>query len=320
MSERQGLAQRWNRYWFRPAPVLDLAILRLVAVGCQLALMLSSLGNIEIVSQVPHSFYKPLAIFKLMMAPFGGGPPSLATMQTIQAVTLVAGGLALIGLRTNLALILFAIGCTFIQAWSFSFGDVHHPPAIMMIALAALALSPAGRALSVDAYLERRRNRLPRADQMQASSDLAGWPILLVQWFFALMYLSAFYAKLTNGHLQWANGYTLQYYLAVDGLRWGSDLGVWLSQFHWLILLGQWGVMVFQGTFFLSLLIPRLKWLYVPAGMAMHVGIYVTLTAPFFQWAALYVVFIPWSRFFALMGWLSSSTERTAAPPRPSLA
>jgi hypothetical protein len=30
----------WNSYWFRPAPLLDLAILRIVAVGLQLWLML----------------------------------------------------------------------------------------------------------------------------------------------------------------------------------------------------------------------------------------------------------------------------------------
>jgi hypothetical protein len=45
----------------------------------------------------------------------------------------------------------------------------------------------------------------------------------------------------------------------------------------------------------------RLRWIYVPAGLCMHIGIYLTLTAPFFQWIALYAVFIPWSEALRLL-------------------
>ena len=29
------LAERWDRYWFRPAPLFDLAVLRVLVVGYQ---------------------------------------------------------------------------------------------------------------------------------------------------------------------------------------------------------------------------------------------------------------------------------------------
>ena len=100
--------------------------------------------------------------------------------------------------------------------------------------------------------------------------------------------------------LDWANGFTLQYYLARDGLRWDSPLAYWLSQHHVLILLAQYGVLLFQATFALAVIFPKLRWIYVPAGLCLHIGIYVTLTAPFFQWIALYAVFIPWAEALRL--------------------
>ena len=89
----------------------------------------------------------------------------------------------------------------------------------------------------------------------------------LIQWFIALMYLSAVYAKLDRGWFDWTNGYTLQFYLAQDGLRWGGDLAIWLSQYHILIMLAQIGVVLFQATFVLEVIFPPLRWIYVPAGL-----------------------------------------------------
>jgi hypothetical protein len=107
----------------------------------------------------------------------------------------------------------------------------------MMVALGALALSPSGYALSVDAWFRRRRAR--RNGEWPAQwSDFAGWPIKLIQWFFVLMYISAVWSKLSASGLDWANGFTLQYYLARDGLRWDSLLGYWMSHYHTLILMG----------------------------------------------------------------------------------
>jgi hypothetical protein len=75
---------------------------------------------------------------------------------------------------------------------------------------------------------------------------------------------------------------------------------VWFAQHHELIKLAQYGVLLFQATFVLPVLFPRLRWLYVPAGLALHIGIYLTMKAPFFQWIALYAVFIPWATAFKL--------------------
>src|SRR5690606_31706707 len=126
----------------------------------------------------------------------------------------------------------------------YSFGDYHHREAVMVIALGALAVSPSGHRLSVDSWLLRRSGRARTGE----TSEFAGWPLKLIGWWFVLMYMSAVIGKLFHGGLDWANGYTLQYYLARDGIRHGRELGVWLSQFHDLVWLMQIGVLLFQAT------------------------------------------------------------------------
>lgn len=304
-----GFASKWNSYWFPDAPLLDLAILRIIAIGLQLGLMLFDprygLANLESVGNVPDAFYRPLNFF-LPIAMVFGDKLTVLEVQNLQIATVVIGFFALIGLFSRVSVFLFALGAAVIQLWILSHGDVHHPEAAMIIALALLALSPCGRVLSVDAV----RRRMSFSEQLVATSREAKWPVLLLQWFFGLMYISACWAKLWIGNFQWANGFTLQYYLAGDGMRWDPLLGLWMSQYHWLSLLGQWFMLFFQATFFISLLIPKLKWFYVPVGMAMHVGIYLMFKAPFFQWSALYFVFVPWTAMFIFFNWLPISEER----------
>jgi hypothetical protein len=315
------MSARWNRFWFSPAPVLDLAILRILFVGFQVFWLLplpfthDTLGQLARHAAMPAEAWTPLPVLQLLMLPFGGGRPSLEFLHVVWAVSLLAGVLGLIGLFTNVALIVFAAGNVLLQAFAYSFvHDVHHREAAMMIALTALALSPCAKVLAIDAWRQRRARGAarPTLDQVLAMKDpMARWPIKLIHLIFVLMYISAVYAKLWAGGLDWANGYTLQYNLATDGMRWGSDFSVWLSQFHWLAVFASWSVLIFQGTFWMTLLFPKLKWIYVPIGMAFHVGIYVTLRAPFWQWMVLYAVFIPWTA--ALRLWLGRDARSSEA-------
>jgi uncharacterized membrane protein YphA (DoxX/SURF4 family) len=295
----------WQRYWFAPTSYLDLAMVRVIAVATQLFWIIVFAGQLDVLearAALPDANWQPLIILKMLNLPWGWGfRPSFALLEIMYYICIVAGVLALIGLLTNAALVVFAVTCVYLQAFSYSFTDFHHPEAVMMIALSVLALSPSGRALSVDAWFRRRYAEKGGARLPDQTSEFAGWPIKLIQWFFVLMYASAVWSKLNESGFDWANGFTLQYYLARDALRWDSDLAYWLSQQHVLILLGQYGVLAFQGTFALAVIFPKLRWIYVPAGLLLHIFIYLTLTAPFFQWIALYAVFIPWTEALQLV-------------------
>jgi hypothetical protein len=307
----------WERYWFEPGSCFDLAVVRIVAVATQLFCILlfaDQLGALEARAALPDENWQPLVILNLLNLPWGWGfRPSFDVLQILYYVCVLTGLLSLIGLFTNAALIVFAATSLYLQAFLYSFGDFHHPQAVMMIALSVLALSPSGRALSVDAWLSRRRAK--NDEGALRKNEFAGWSIKLIQWFFVLMYASAVWSKLSESGLDWANGFTLQFQLARDGLRFNSPFAYWLSQHHLLILFAQYEVLLFQATFALPVIFPKLRWIYVPAGLFLHIFIYITLTAPFFQWIALYAVFIPWSDALRLArarwGPLPASAART---------
>lgn len=310
-----NVAAAWNRFWFSPSSLFDLAVIRLLCVSVQIFMLLSaSFSDLQYVLSLPASMYSPLPILKLLLLPLGWGAlPTADLIIGIFWLTLLMGFLALAGLLTNLTLLLFCLGNVLLQAFTYSFGDSHHREAIMMIALLALAMAPSGRVLSIDALIRRRHtqaqpNEVPLLD---ARSPFAGWPLKLLQCFFPLMYLSAVSSKLATSGLGWANGYTLQYYMIQDSMRWGSQLGLYVAQFHYPILVLQWIILLFQTTFFLVIFFPKLRWIYLPIGLCFHIGIYLTLRAPFIQWIVLYAVFIPWSE---LLRWLA--TQRVQIPAR----
>lgn len=297
------MSRAWNTYWFAPAPCFNLAVVRIIACFAilffawhnQLYTVIAGLGP------MPHESYSPFIMFRVLNAPLGWGAgadgiwaarPSSEFVSLVLTVFLVSVVMGMIGLLTNISLFVAALALLYVALYKYAFGDFHHTEPAMIIALFAMALSPAGRVLSVDSWI---RNRGKPVDPLSVLSPFAGWPLKLVQWLFPLFYLSAVYSKLTHSGLDWANGYTLQWYLARDGIAGGHALGMWLSQYHTLVMLGQIGVLLFQSTFFLCVIFPKLRWIYVPAGLFLHTTIYFTLGAPFFSWIGLYSVFIPWS-------------------------
>lgn len=307
----------WNNYWFKPQPYADLAIMRLVAVGLQLVLLMygaaplfgsvSAVGMLQSLQEVtayPDAVWNPLLTMRVIGLLFffeWGYRPSLEEMTIIYYVALGAGFLAFIGLFTNAAMAVFAIACVAMQSMVYSFGELHHPGAVMMLALGILALSPCGKLFSIDSKL--RRNQMPSNVKSMADWEgaYAGWAIKLIQWFFVLMYLSAVVSKLGHGGLDWPNGFTLQYVMARDGLRLENPIGLWASQWHYLLMFSQYVVLLFQTTFMLAVLFPKLRWIYVPLGLFFHISNWLVISAPFPQWIALYVVFIPWSLAFRLI-------------------
>jgi hypothetical protein len=314
----------WNNYWFRPSPLLNLAVARIFIAGFQTLYLVWKNIPEELIeaAALPDSLYAPLPVLRLLLLPFGPGfRPPLAALIPVFWITLVAGILSVVGLRTNLSLGVFALGNLSLQAYDYSFGDYHHPEALMLITLAILALSPAGRVLSLDDSLQQRRigsgERAFKLERLVSQKGiLARWPLLLVQWMYVLIYLSAGLSKLGSAGLDWTNGYTLQYYLVQDGLRWGSDLAIMLAQNYNLAVFLGWAAVLFESTFFLVMIFPFLALLYIPGGVAMHTVIYLTQRAPFPEFIVIYVVFVPWA---LVLQWLSqrSSLRLRTADERP---
>jgi len=233
------------------------------------------------------------------MLPFGpwGIRPEPMFLRAVWLLAVVTGVTSLLGLYTRLSLSALAATTTLLTAHSYSYGEYHHPEALLTIALWTLVLCPSGSALSLDSMQTRLHiatygKRFVPLRTVSRESEMAGWPLRLIQWCLALAYFSAGISKLINGGLAWFNGYTLARMIGEDAVERGSALGVWFAtQIPLLIVLAMLTVAI-ELTFFLGVLFPILTPLYVFLGTGMHVGIYVLQRAPFPQLVALYVVFI----------------------------
>jgi predicted DCC family thiol-disulfide oxidoreductase YuxK len=301
----------WKEYWFRPWPLINLAVTRIIIVGFQLHALIrfDQHKHFAEYARRPDDLYDALPVVNMLLLPMGWEQrPSESFCHGVYWVTLVSGWFALLGLLTNPALILLTSGSLLITGYNYSFRDYHHPEGVLMIALMALALSPAGRSLAIDDLWRRmRRNqRTMRFDPYRRLDDLsefARWPLVLLRWAYALIYFSAFKSKIQGG-LEWANGHTLRYYMYQDGLRWGefgwASWSLWLAEYHWLNVTLSWATLLFEGLFFLVLIFPRLAWIFIPAGTGMHLGIWFAIRAGFFTFIACYTVFIPWAEAFRL--------------------
>ena len=308
---------RLQQSWFVPSSLVDLALLRIAVVAFQLGQLFGPLGpaQLEALCKRPADQWMPLPLVELALAPWGlEACPPFAGLLLLNAVGVGAGLCALAGLATPVSMLLFALISVFLQGVAYSFGEVHHPEALLLVALVALALSPSGRALSVDALLHNSSSE--RAGDL--TSPYALWPRKLVQWLLALAYLSAAASKLATSGLDWANGFTLQYVLAEKGFETGRPLGVWLSRQHELALALSWAALIYEATFWSAILWPRLRRPMVLVGALHHTLIYATMGAPFFQFVVLFAAFAPWRSARGTGASAPARPPSTAAPDRAS--
>jgi predicted DCC family thiol-disulfide oxidoreductase YuxK len=298
VGTKVSLRERLDRYWFEPARVRDLAYLRIAIVFVLLAdaLWPGTLGHQLRLARLPSEWFASIPTLKLVMLPFGwGARPSAALIIAAWIVCGVAGFAALIGAYTRWSLAIFATACTLLLAHFYSYGTMRHPQAAATIVLWMLILTPSGRALSVDAMRarlveSRARERFVPLDEEERSRD-ARWPIRLVQWLLVVVYLSAALSKISMGRAAWLNGYTMSYYLLVDGIGHSIPLSVALAHVHWVGVAAASLALTFELAFIVCVLFPRVTPAYLAAGGALHTGIWLLMRAPFFQFVALYAAF-----------------------------
>lgn len=316
--------QRWNNYWFQPAPLFNLAVCRIIIVTFQVLYIVRRDYLNEILSRadLTNSPYEPVLIVRLLTLPWGAStPPPDLFLSGMFWVAMISGIFSIVGFKTNLSLWGCALSNLFIQAYLYSFGEHHHSQALMMMSLLILALSPSGKMLSIDDLQHRLRRNIKQKrfaifHLLDENSLFARWPLLLIQWMYAFVYMSAAVAKLADGGPAWLNGYTLQFYLLQDGLTWDRDLGILLAQNHGFALISSWAAVLFEATFFLVLIFPKLAWLYIPLGASFHTGIYLAQMAPFFQYVTIYVVFIPWKSALEI---ISNRLGLSRSTPKPEI-
>ena len=293
-----SIAERVDRYWFAPARVRDLAYLRIAVV---FALLLGVLWPGALESQLQltllaREWFMPLPALKVLMLPFGWGTrPSALLVTTAWIVCGAAGIAAMLGAYTRASLVTFTVMCTFLIMHGYAFGTLHHPEAAATIVLWVLILTPCGAELSVDALRARVAESRARGRFVVRGADAtsrdARWPMRLAQWLLVCVYASAALTKLVVAGSTWLNGYTITYYLLLDGVNHQLPVSVALAHVQWFSVSCAVVAMAFELTFVLCVLFPRLSPGYLAVGTALHTGIWVFMRPPFFQFIALYASF-----------------------------
>ena len=102
----------------------------------------------------------------------------------------------------------------YVALYKYAFRDFHHPEPVLIIAFFAMALSPAGRVLSIDSLIRNRGRPVEPALRPQLLRRLAGDAHPVVHG--ADVPLGGL-RQADRGWFDWTNGYTLQFYLAQDG-------------------------------------------------------------------------------------------------------
>lgn len=170
-------------------------------------------------------------------------------------------------------MLMFAVGfCTRVTSvltWLAALSYINRSPntfygadAMMMVSLLYLMIGPSGAAVSVDAWLARRRARregLPEPEVLPSVS--ANLALRLFQVQFCIIYMAAGTSKLLGG--RWWNGQALYYTLAnyeFSPVRheYFQAMLTWLCQTRWL-----WEIVISAGTWFtiaLELALPLLVW------------------------------------------------------------
>jgi hypothetical protein len=223
-------------------------------------------------------------------------------------------------------LLVYGLAYGFFVSHAYSYGDVHHREVLYFLFILALAFSPAGQRLSIDALIRRwRARRAGLAESSTQQSALAMWPLKFLHVLLSITYFSTGVTKLLAGGLQWINGYTLQFAIFKNAIRRAAypEFGLWMAHQHTLCILVSIGTILFETFFFVSLFLPRVAPLFFAGGILFHLMLWLTSGHPFFEHmllnATLLICYDP-VRFNAIWDWITRLLRlRSAAPSMPEV-
>jgi hypothetical protein len=297
---------RWCAFWFRPAPLLDLGIARIVLAA--IVFDLNGTMRFLTVGLVSPDLWKPLPWIEAIGF---AAPPTLDALMLLSRLTHIALVAVALGLFTNVALAALLVLQTLQEAFLNCFGKTSHGTIPLLYALLFLMLAPCGRAVSLDALVARWwRRRSGAPDAPARTSVHAGWPLDLLFAELAAYYFLAGFAKVCASGLLWADGYTLQYYL----LEKQTPAGLWLATHIRLCVLFSALVLAFELSWPLGIVLRRLRTALLGAGLAFHFGTILFLRISFWPVWILYALFVPWSSL------LARGRQLVAPRRRPRLA
>ena len=305
--DRLGIPRWWATLALPDGHAVDLAGARIVIAAHALWILLSR--NLAAGSGLPPELWLRVhesARWRYLLFP--GTPSFEHGLQVVAAVALVA---AIAGFRTRVAcliasLLLYHLAPLETIIWTPN--PYERGFEISVLALAVLAFSRSGDAWSVDSSLLRRR---AGAGPSAAPAWEYGWPLRLIQLFVAQIYFFAGYSKIFRVGFEWISADNLRRWLLVfsqqDQVAVFRAPGLFIASHPSLCLAAALGAVAIDLGFPAAVFFPAVRRWLVPAALAFHAGILLTMNIVFLN-APQLGVFVNWR-------WLA---QRNSAPISPA--
>lgn len=308
-----GLWERWVRFCAAEEDASALALVRIVACTTVAVHLAAFLGSGAARLALVHHELGGLGPTHGWLAPLGGASPR--AVGALVLATLVAAVLGALGWRTRSALVLAWLGLRAVGSLNPEARGSYD--VLLGQILFVLILSGAGHALSLDA---RRVGPRPAAR----------WPRLLLVLQLGLLYFGGALGKASSGWVPGGDASALWFILqqptwarfpsvplALYPLTQAATTLVWLFELLGLALV--WAVLLrerrAEGRVARALARVRAVEAYLLVGLAMHLGIELTMEVGPFSYAslALYPAALEPSR---LAAWVEAAGERWTRAPR----
>lgn len=214
-----------------------------------------------------------------------------------------------LGIKTRWSIVLFTLTAFYLFVIPNLYGKVNHNHELLWFP-AILAFSPCADRYSIDAYIQKRQNRI-----IQHSTKAYTLPFVLIWMLMGIIYFFPGFWKIWSNGLDWFltdNVRNQLYY------KWFA-LGDWLPFFridHYPLLYKLSGLytVIFELFFIPLLFNKKTRVIAIFMGIGFHVGTWVFMNIFFIVVVLSYASFINWHRFSWFKD-VKSSTETTKGNP-----
>lgn len=197
-----------ERTLFRPQSPKNIALLRITLPLVILIFSLPPIRWLLNLALVNETFINPPLIIELFSTLLGNEILLKAsTIKLLYLITIISGTLSILGFFSKYSIPIMAFCYTFIVAYMWSFGEIHHPRTILCWFLIILAIAgKSSDVLSLDAKFG--------ITKINKNFEVYGWPNTVIMISLASAYcFSGLWKLFYQGGIEWLNGYTLQYYI-----------------------------------------------------------------------------------------------------------
>lgn len=291
-SDPMGLASlnpipKITSYFREEDHALNLAVARICLMCGLLYMSLEPTNDAVWFSTMPPALRVP---------PIGYGPllPWIPFDTGVVTVTRfafwAACALAIIGFQTRIATVLAAVLSVYVLGLPQLFGKINHFHHLVWFA-AVLAASRCGDALSVDAWLRRRRGQSAPISPSRAY----GLPLRIIWVLLGIVYFFPGFWKLIGSGLAWAFSENLRWQFYAKWLELGGFLPLFrIDEVPWLYKLGGLYTLVFELSFLPAVFFARLRPVLFVAGIVFHGNTMLFLHIGFIVLLICYPVLIDW--------------------------